>query len=175
MKLKLIAYLWEGVRGPTPTVFSISQQRKNIRQIAAKNDAEILCEIIDKDGEGITKAIRMAHAKHATLALGKPVQNVRVTPYLRKALSKSGVKVLTVKDDTGFQQAAEASAGLRTKRALDAYQFIIEIVRQQKAAEKNMAEIAEHLNGLGHMTTAGQQFTRKNLHRIVSIFEREAA
>lgn len=74
----------------------------------------------------------------------------------------------------GFRQAAVASAEQRTQRALAAYKPLMPTINQMKGTY-TLSAIAERLNSLGCVTTAGEPFNRKNLHRIMQLFERVAA
>lgn len=74
----------------------------------------------------------------------------------------------------GTKQANAASAEARTRRAIDAYRFLMPQIKKLMGT-KTLTEIAEALNLEGHVTTRGLPFNKSAVYRIVELFAREAA
>lgn len=71
----------------------------------------------------------------------------------------------------GFKQATIASSAARTQRAKDSYRFLIGPIREWLNEKLSYSEIADRLNDLGHVTTAGKPFHKVAVHRIIKLFD----
>jgi DNA invertase Pin-like site-specific DNA recombinase len=67
----------------------------------------------------------------------------------------------------GWKKAAQASAAVRSKRAKDAYSFLLPMLRQLRSEGRTCREIAQWLSEQGHNTTAGKPFNAATVSRIM--------
>jgi len=70
----------------------------------------------------------------------------------------------------GYRKATAASSIARTERAKELYRYLFPLICELNEAGMPLTLIAERLNELGHVTTAGKPFHRIILVRIFSLF-----
>jgi DNA invertase Pin-like site-specific DNA recombinase len=75
----------------------------------------------------------------------------------------------------GFKQATVASSKARHDRCVRSYGFLIDTIRKLLGEDKSYPQIAEHLNEMGQLTTAGKPFHAMAVCRILKMFEKVPA
>jgi DNA invertase Pin-like site-specific DNA recombinase len=70
----------------------------------------------------------------------------------------------------GAQRGGKASAEARRQRTLEAYSFVVEVIREMRAAGMSLPAIASRLNELGHTTQSGTSYRASTIHRLLRLF-----
>jgi DNA invertase Pin-like site-specific DNA recombinase len=73
----------------------------------------------------------------------------------------------------GYKQATKASSLARTQRAKESYRFLLGHIRKLLKERKSFSQIADELNNLGHVTTAGKPFHKVAVYRVINLFPDE--
>lgn len=95
-----------------------------------------------------------------------------------KVAKEKGVKLGSARpgawkgQERGWRQAVKASGAARTKRAKDAYKFLIDYMCELNDKGASLWAIAKNLNELGHMTTAGKPFSDVSVLNVFKLFGR---
>lgn len=75
----------------------------------------------------------------------------------------------------GWAKGTKVAAERRTKKAREAYDFLVPMIREMLASENSFQQIAKWLNEQGHQTTAGKPFTKTAVWRVLRRAEKSAA
>ncbi len=94
-----------------------------------------------------------------------------------KAAKARGVRLGSARSDhwqdrehlraKGQAKATQVAAENRSKRAREAYDFLMPAIRQRRVSGESFQQIAEWLNEQGHRTTAKKPFTRAAVRRVL--------
>jgi len=94
-----------------------------------------------------------------------------------KAAKARGVRLGSARSDhwqdrehlraKGQAKATQVAAENRSKRAREAYDFLVPAIRQRRVSGKSFQQIAEWLNEQGHRTMAKKPFTRAAVRRVL--------
>ena len=67
----------------------------------------------------------------------------------------------------GQAKATQVAAEKRSKRAREAYDFLVPAIRERRVSGESFQQVAEWLNEQGHRTTAKKPFTRAAVRRVL--------
>ena len=94
-----------------------------------------------------------------------------------KAAKARGVRLGSARSDhwqdrehlraKGQAKATQVAAEKRSKRAREAYDFLVPAIRERRVSGESFQQVAEWLNEQGHRTTAKKPFTRAAVRRVL--------